>query len=777
MTLYRKDIEPAGADIRQQSESSISNTHDSVCSNEIAPSMPQWLGQSINEQRHALALRAANDGLWDWNLETDEVHYSPRWKSMLGYAEDELGNTISVWDELVHPEDKDRVLKHVEDYLSNKSESFDIEMRMMHKDGRVIDIWSRAYSALSETSGKPTRLVGTHVDITERVKAESFSRRTVEILEMIALGNPASEIYDAIGLMYEDRHPGLRCSMLELENGVLLHGGAPSMPKEYCDAVHGLKNGPEVGSCGTSTYWGKRCIVENIETDPKWADIKQYALPHGMRSCWSEPIINSNGVVLGAFGMYHDYPALPNEDESDDLTSAARLAGIIMERDHHQKQIHDLAFTDQLTGLASRAHFYNYLGDLITTSKRHGRSFSLIYVDLDSFKDVNDSLGHDSGDTLLKIIADRLTDLGGEVDFISRLSGDEFCIVAENVANTYVSAKIAQQCIEVISQPAMVAGRMLTSTCSAGISHFPADGESTSSLIKAADTALYSAKYAGKNRYAFYEPKLTELAEYRFKFEQFLREAIDNEQMSLVYQPQVETSTGEIIGVEALCRWNHPVLGQVSPIEFIEAAERIGMIKPLTEWVLKTACNQAVNWKHQGLPDLRVAVNISPSHFLDKGLIALVERMIKETGIDPSQLELEVTESVVQTDQENLSVFNELDNLGILIAIDDFGTGYSSFSSLKHIEVDYLKIDKYFIDDIVHDEKTKLLVASMIDIGHNLGHRIIAEGVEDSSQLNLLDEMGCDTIQGYLFSKPIDAESLLNLLKSGVVELPEKMVA
>lgn len=296
-------------------------------------------------------------------------------------------------------------------------------------------------------------------------------------------------------------------------------------------------------------------------------------------------------------------------------------------------------------------------------------------------------------------------------------------------------------------------------------------------MIKAADTALYSAKYSGKKRYAFYEPKLTEQAEYRFKFEQFLREAIDNEQMNLVYQPQVSTKTRDIIGVEALCRWNHPVLGQVSPIEFIATAERIGMIKPLTEWVLKTACCQAVNWKQQGFADLRVAVNISPSHFLDKGLIALVKRMIEETGIDPRQLELEVTESVVQTDQENLSVFNELESLGVLLAIDDFGTGYSSFSSLKHIEVDYLKIDKYFIDDMVHDEKTKLLVASMVDIGHNLGHGIIAEGVEDTAQLNILDEMGCDTIQGYLFSKPIDADSLLKLLNSGIVEPPEKMVA
>ncbi len=723
---------------------------------------------SLSEERYALALQGANDGLWDWDLETNAVYYSPRWKSMLGYENDELGDSLEVWRQLVHPDDKERVLKQVEGYLSGVSESFEVEMRMMHKNGRIIDVLSRAFSVSKKIDGKPTRLIGTHVDITERVKAEAFSRRTAEILEMIAIGRPASEIYDAIALMYEARHPGMRCSMLELEDGVLLHGGAPSMPKEYCEAVHGLKNGPEVGSCGTSTYWGERCLVENIETDPKWADIKQAALPHGMRCCWSEPIKNSEGEVLGAFGMYYDYPALPNKDESDDLTSAARLAGIIMERDHHQKRIHELAFTDQLTGLASRANFYQYLGDLINTSKHHGRTFSVLFIDLDNFKDVNDSLGHDRGDTLLKTIGDRLAIESRDIDFISRLSGDEFCLIVEDLTDRYLASDVAQRCIEAVSKPTTIAQRTLTTTCSVGISHYPEDGETASSLLKAADTALYSAKAAGKNRYAFYEPELTKKAEYRFKFEQYLREAIDKQQLDLVFQPQVDTKTRKIIGVEALSRWHHPALGHVSPIEFIDAAERIGMIKPLTEWVLLNACRHVLTWKKQGFPGVRVAVNISPSHFLDKELVSLVRRVIEETRIEPRQLELEVTESVVQTNPENLAVFSELKSLGILLAIDDFGTGYSSFASLKHIEVDCLKIDKFFIDDMLNDRKTELLVSSMVEIGHNLGHGIVAEGVEELAQMKVLEKMGCETIQGYLFSKPIGADAVLELMKSGL---------
>ncbi|MFY0609886.1 MAG: PAS domain-containing protein [Hyphomicrobiaceae bacterium] len=292
-----------------------------------------------SEERFSLAMRGANDGLWDWNFETDEVYYSPRWKSMLGYEEDELESNLSTWSELVHPDDKDRILKKVQDYVAGGLTSFEAEMRMRHKDGHDVHILSRAFLETRKEDDKAVRLVGTHVDITERKKAQVFDEKYAGILEMIATGQPASTIYDAIALMYEARHPGLRCSMLELHGNVLLHGGAPSLPQEYCEAVNGLVNGPDIGSCGTATYTGKRVLVENIETDHKWADIKHVALPHGMRCCWSEPIKNSSGKVLGAFGMYYNYPTLPNDAELADLQSASRLAGIIMERVHNEIEL------------------------------------------------------------------------------------------------------------------------------------------------------------------------------------------------------------------------------------------------------------------------------------------------------------------------------------------------------------------------------------------------------------------------------------------------------
>ncbi|NEQ50768.1 MAG: EAL domain-containing protein [Leptolyngbya sp. SIO3F4] len=722
-----------------------------------------------SEERFSLAMRGANDGLWDWNLETDKVYYSPRWKSMLGYEEDELADNLSTWKSLVHPDDKDIVLNMVQDYVDGKADSFDVEMRMQHKAGHHVFVLSRAFLVHRTSDGKAVRLVGTHVDITARKKAEAFDDKHAEILEMIATGKPASEIYSEIALMYEGRHPGLRCSMLELQDGRLMHGGAPSLPKEYCDAVHGLKNGPSVGSCGTSTYTGKRVLVENIETDPKWAKIKHVALPHGMRCCWSEPIKDSSGNVLGAFGMYYNHPALPNEEESNDLKSAARLAGIVMERDHAQKRIRELAYTDDLTGIANRAHFYQKLEAAIKCSDQNASRLGLLYIDLDNFKSVNDSLGHDAGDLLLKEIAKRLRNVARDIDFVARLSGDEFCILLNGIDDNCVTTQVAKRCFELISKPVDLLTRKFIPACSVGIAHYPDDGQNLSTLIKAADTSLYAAKEQGKNRYVFYKTELTQKVEYRFRVEQNLREAVENQELSLVYQPQVEMLTGKIIGVEALARWHHTQLGEVSPTEFIPIAEKIGMIEPLTEWVLRTACNQAVTWKKAGLPSMRMAVNISPVHFLDKDFVSLIERVLHETGMVPSELELEVTESVVQTDEKNLSTFQDLRNLGVQVAIDDFGTGYSSFASLKHLTIDCLKIDRYFISDMLDDNKSTLLIGSMIEMCRNLEHKIIAEGVETSEQYHTLQEFGCETAQGFLFSKPVSANEISNLLNNNII--------
>jgi diguanylate cyclase (GGDEF)-like protein/PAS domain S-box-containing protein len=717
-----------------------------------------------SEQRFALAMRGANDGLWDWNLETDEVYYSPRWTRMLGYAEDELHGGFETLKNLICADDRAGFIDAVDAYLAGRSDSFEIEMCMRHKNGSDVIVLSRAFRVLDEFSGKAIRLVGTHVDITERKRAEAFDERNAEILEMIASGRPAPLIYDEIALMYEARHPGMRCSMLELEDGKLMHGGAPSLPKAYCDAVHGLQNGPNVGSCGTSTYTGKRVLVEDIATDPKWAKIRDAALEHGLRSCWSEPIKDSSGKVLGAFGMYYNMPSLPNEEESNDLRSAARLAGIVMEREQNQRRIRQLAFSDELTGLESRASFYQHMDLLIKSAKRSGDGFGLLYLDLDDFKDVNDSLGHDAGDALLRDVAMRLRHVSRESDFVARLGGDEFCIVVQDRDDEDTVGLVAMRCLEALRDPVKLSARKVTLGCSIGIANYPDDGSDVASLLKAADTSLYAAKEDGKNRFAFYRPEFTAKAERRFRVEHDLRDAIEQHQLSLVYQPQVSAGSGRIVGVEALARWHHATLGDVSPTDFIPMAERIGLIGPLTEWVLMQACRQAVAWREAGFDGLRMAVNISPILFRDQDLVTLVGRVIEDTGMVSTDLELEVTESVVQTDPGNVAILEALKDLGCQLAIDDFGVGYSSFKSLNHLTVDCLKIDRYFINDMLHDEQSHMLVQSMIEIGHRLGHEIVAEGVETQAQSDLLETLGCETMQGFLFSRPMSADDATAVL-------------
>lgn len=702
---------------------------------------------------------------WDWDLTTDCVYYSPRWKSMLGYAEHELDQSLQTWASMVHPDDKDFVLKCVQNYLLNKADSFEVEMRMRHKKGQFLYIRSRAFKVTQGKDNEAVRLIGTHVDITNRKQAELLAARHTKILEMIAKDHSAADIYDEIALMYEERHPGMFCSMLILEGNKLLHGGAPSLPKAYCEAINGLEIGPNKGSCGTAVYTGKRVLVENIETDPKWAKIKHLALAHELKCCWSEPVRNASDEILGAFGMYYKHTALPNKDELTDLLSAVRLVSIIMNRDHSIKRIKELAFSDELTGLSSRAQLHLSLEARIKASRINNEAFNLIYLDLDNFKQINDSLGHDTGDKLLKIIATRLKSFDKNIELAARIGGDEFCFITKETSNSKAFIiNLATRCLEAISQPTFLSGRRFIPTCSLGIAHFPIDGNTLTCLLKAADTALYSAKDQGKNSYAFYQIELTQKAEHRFKMEQYLSEAIEQEQLELVYQTQVDIKTGNVIGVEALARWQHPLLGPVSPLDFIPIAERIGMIKPLTHWVLHTAAKQAVAWKESGIQLLRMAVNISPQHFLEADFVALIENVITTTGIEATSLKLEVTESAVQTNQANLATFKHLKEIGVLIAIDDFGTGYSSFASLKHLYVDVLKIDKYFVDDLLTNIKAKHLFCSMIKMGQTLGYEIIAEGVETQAQFNLLKALGCDTVQGYLFSKPASADEVSTLL-------------
>jgi diguanylate cyclase (GGDEF)-like protein len=456
-------------------------------------------------------------------------------------------------------------------------------------------------------------------------------------------------------------------------------------------------------------------------------------------------------------------PIIVHQEMEISQDAANIILGTVQDVTQQRKtehQVRQLAYSDTLTGLASRAYFYKHLEDVIKVAHRRDDHFSLLFLDLDGFKDVNDSLGHSIGDELLKVIAERLKNAIREIDFISRLSGDEFCILVDDVNDQYDAADVASRCLEQINLPVILSDQEIRPRCSIGISHFPEDGEDLQTLLKAADSAMYAAKEQGKHRYAFYQQSLTTQAEQRLSMEQELRLAIQRNQFELHYQPQIDIKSGRMIGVEALIRWNNPLMGLMPPSNFIGAAERIGVIKLLGEWVLKTACTQLAQWQKQGLPNFRMAVNISPLHFNDPILLDTITNILNDTGLKPEFLELEITESVMQTSHGNNLMFDELRKLGIKVAIDDFGTGYSSLASLKLLSIDYLKIDRLFIVDLLTSNDSVILLESIINMAHGLKLCVVAEGVEHEAESELLKKINCDIIQGYLYSRPVPYDKI-----------------
>jgi diguanylate cyclase (GGDEF)-like protein len=395
-----------------------------------------------------------------------------------------------------------------------------------------------------------------------------------------------------------------------------------------------------------------------------------------------------------------------------------------------------------------------------------------MFIDMDRFKVVNDSLGHSAGDRLLQDSAKRLAECLRESDTVARLGGDEFVVMIENFTAPKDAAPkdaitVAQKILASLARPFFVGGQEFLMSASIGISTFPDDGKDAETLLKNADIAMYRAKDQGRNNYQFYSAEMNKHTFERLAMESSLRRAIERNEFLLHYQPKLDLRTGAIGGVEALIRWQHPDLGMVPPIQFIKLAEETGLIVEIGEWVLKTACEQNKQWRDQGIPPMRVAVNLSARQFAQKTLVSDVARTIAQSGLTPDCLELEITESLVMDNPESAAeTLHKLKNMGISLSIDDFGTGFSSLAYLKRFPIDCIKIDRSFIKDIPTEADDMAITRGIIALGHSLRLKIIAEGVETKEQQDFLRSNGCDEMQGFLFSKPLPAEQVTALLKS-----------
>jgi diguanylate cyclase (GGDEF)-like protein len=582
-----------------------------------------------------------------------------------------------------------------------------------------------------------------------------------KVLQAIASPVPLSDILELIVITAEQNFPDSLCSiqLLDEEGKHLYSGAAPSLPEFYKQALDGIAIGDGIGSCGTAAYKGQRVIIEDVCQHPHWQDFAALAKQAGLAACWSEPVFSSTQRVLGTFSVYHRTPNYPDSELLTEINELAQLASIAIERKFSEEKVTHLAFFDALTNLPNRRLFMSNLEKALASDIRHKTNGALLYLDLDHFKTLNDSLGHDIGDELLIEVANRLKQCVRDEDTVARLGGDEFVLLLscreisldamiEHALTTAERVRIALQA------PYQLKEHVHYITPSIGISLMPYPNVTAGELLKQADTAMYHAKSRGRNAISFYSEDMQRLANQRLMLENDLRLALAQQQFSLHYQPQFD-GANQLIGAEALLRWQHPEKGMIPLADFIHVAEETGLILLIGDWVVREACTQLLKW-----PDLpHLAINISHKQFRQPKFHQKIAAILAEFEMVKPRLTLEITEgSLIEDIDATIEKLQALQSMGIGISIDDFGTGYSSLAYLRRFPLNQLKIDQSFIHDINSDANDSVIVETIIGMAKHLGLSVIAEGVETSEQVQFLRDNNCKGYQGYLFSIPLAAD-------------------
>ena len=684
-----------------------------------------------SQERLDLALAASDLASWDWNIQTGEVQLSKHFGLMLGYQSDELGNRVDFWQRLTHPDDIARVRTALVRHFKGDALLLDVEYRMRTRNGEWR--WMQTVGRIVELddNGRAVRMSGTHRDVTD-------FKRTSELVRKLSLAVEQS------------------ANMVVITDPA---GAIEYVNPKFC-AVTGHSREELIGR----ELWTMKSQDMPLTTFKEiWDTLNAGEEWHGELH---------NRKRNGEFYWCLESIS-PVRDEHGIITNFVSVAEDISERKHAESTIRHLAYYDPLTGLPNRRLFRDRLEQARTAVQRNSDIFALMYLDLDRFKNVNDTLGHEIGDLLLKAASQRISDCLRKGDAMARLGGDEFAIIIADVKQQESLAKVADKIIRAVQEPFLLNGFELFTSTSIGISVYPNDTTDLDVLVKNADVALYRAKEHGRNNYQFFIEDMNARSMERLVMESRLRHAIAREELLLYYQPQIDIGSGRVIGVEALVRWRSPELGMVLPSDFIPLAEETGLIVPLGDWVLHAACRQLRAWRDAGLQLERIAVNLSPRQFRQAGLDETVESAIGAAGLDGSSLEVEITENTAMNNPElSQVILDSLRSIGVQIAIDDFGTGYSSLANLKHFPVTRLKIDQAFVRDVAEDPDDAAIVLAVIGMAHSLKLRVIAEGVENEAQLGFLRSNGCDEAQGYLFSRPLAAAEMEDWLRNQLKDKP-----
>ena len=629
-----------------------------------------------------------------------------------------------------------------------------------NKDGTTFDV--ELSLRVITWAGNPAGLLLAN-DITERKRNEQMETERRNFLETITQNQPLEESLDQLVHILESQLPGALCSILMLKPSKVCHVVASSFSKEISVGLEGFGLEEIASALGRTADRQEIALIDDFPAHCPDQKLSEWAKALSLKTCWSAPVVDARDCLLGVIAVFFRDLRPHTPQDRNRLQVAAGMASIAIEHRRLTDRLSYQAQHDALTGLPNRFLLGDRLEHAIAYANRHRSGLAVLLIDLDGFKYINDSLGHQAGDEVLVEVSHRLRSVTRQVDTVARIGGDEFCLVSSDVRDVDDALKIAQTCLDELRKPILVAGRDYSVSASIGISCYPKHGELPELLQQHADTAMYHAKFNGKNGFQVFTPELNAHLRERVQLMSDLRGALDNGQFRLEYQPQF-LADGELVGFEALLRWDHPERGAIPPSTFIPIAEETGLVVPIGKWVLDQACRQVSAWRAAGYEKLRVAVNVSTLQLERQDWVETISTALASNGLPPSALELELTESVVMKNCERAAErLTELRNLGISAAIDDFGTGYSSLKYLQNLPIDTLKIDQSFVrnlDPLSNGESGNgAIVRAIVTLAQQLGLRVVAEGVETNDELALLRRLGCDLVQGYLFAKPMRVEA------------------
>jgi diguanylate cyclase (GGDEF)-like protein/PAS domain S-box-containing protein len=683
--------------------------------------------------------------------------------------------------ERIHPDDVGEVLEAFAECLRTPGLTRELQLRLRHADGHWITMQAVGNNLVDDPSIHGIVISARDVTLQRETEealrtSEGRLRDQAHILEMIATSEPLEDILAEICRSVEAYSTETRCTiwLVDEDSMVLRPGAAPSFPDSFTRTLDGLPVAEGAGVCGTAVFRAATVVIADALEDPKTEPFLDLARAEGIRGCWSTPVrAASDGRVLGTFATYLREPRGPTPAEEATVESLLQLAAIAIEHHVFEGQLSHQAHHDPLTGLPNRILFHELLEHALARSVRVNTAVAVLFLDLDRFKVVNDSLGHDAGDALLAVLARRLESVLRPGDVVSRFGGDEFTVLCEDIdphAAGRQSVNVADRIIDAISEPFVLDGDEQFLSASIGIALAFHGSERPEDLLRDADAAMYRAKERGRGCCEIFDEAMRARAQDRHEIENALHRAVSREELRVFYQPVISLYDGECVGVEALVRWQHPDRGLLAPREFIPLAEETGLVVPMGLWILKAAATQAAQWRRsQREPSrFRLSVNLSGRQLQDPDLAPAVDELLETVGLDPQALCVEITETVLMEDAVGVGALKALKSIGVRVSVDDFGTGYSSLGYLRRFPVDEVKIDRSFVARLGTDPADAAIVAAVVSLGHALGVSVVGEGVETEAQLDELRELGADAAQGFLFAPPQPAADLTpRLLRGG----------